>query len=77
MLLLVHFIVFFIVHAFGKMEYICSQTCVWAFSLLFGVESYNTRILVVTLYGNHPADNVIVIQTSASYIVFALDDLAR
>lgn len=46
MLLLVHFIVFFIVHAFGKMEYICSQTCVWAFSLLFGVESYNTRILV-------------------------------
>lgn len=46
MLLLVHFIVFFIVHAFGKMECICSQTCVWAFSLLFGVESYNTRILV-------------------------------
>lgn len=35
------------------------------------------QYLVVTLHGSHPADNVIVIQTSANYIVFALDDLAR
>lgn len=77
MFLLVHFIIFFIVHAFGKMEYIYSWTRIWALSLLFGVESYNMRILAVTLHGNHPADNIILIQTSASYFVFALDDLAR
>lgn len=55
-------------------EFAFGLTCLGFESAFWGGK---LQYLVVTLHGSHPADNVIVIQTSANYIVFALDDLAR